>query len=617
VTNSADTGTGVPFRWANIGATHQGELQPADPAANLRGAARLDYLRGDSAGEQINGGVFRNRTTKLGDIVSSSPTYVGKPPMGYPDSLETPTYSAFAAAHANRLKMVYVGANDGMLHGFDASTGINKGEEKLAFIPNAVFPNLHELTKPNYAHKFFVDGTPTVSDVFYGGAWHTVLLGSLNKGGKSIFALDVTNPGSFSEANAANIFRWEFTDPDLGLTYSRPAVAKLEDGKWYAIFGNGYNNTQGTAPVSTTGRAALFIVDIQTGALAKKLVTNLSSPGTPATPNGLATPALVDNNRDFITDFAYAGDLRGNLWKFDLRGDSSTWKVAYGGVPLFVARDSAGVRQPITSRPEVGRGAKGAGLVVLVGTGKFMESVDKSPTQTQSFYGVYDANSMVAATDVLPSLVRSVLTEQTILAEQSFTFTNPSGGTVTLPLRVTSDNAIGANRGWYMDFLSPPGATFKGEMQVSNPLLRNGRVIFTTLIPDPDPCSGGGTSWLMEMDLLKGSRLSESPFDSNEDGIFSEADMVTITLADGSTLTVPVSGLQSEVGIAQAPGVLFTPGTPGTPAGPNGPATPPVPPMEYKYLSGSAPNASGSTLHRVRENPGLNSKNRQSWRQVK
>jgi type IV pilus assembly protein PilY1 len=621
ITKNADTGAGVPFRWANIGATHQGELQPSD----TRGSARLDYLRGDASQESLNGGVFRNRPAKLGDIVSSSPTYVGKPPMGYPDSLESVPYSSFAAANVNRQKMVYVGANDGMLHGFDAGTSTTKGQERIAFVPSAVFPNLHELTKPNYSHKFYVDGTPTVGDVFYNGAWHTILVGSLNKGGKSIFALDVTNPAAFSEANASSLFRWEFTDQDLGLTYSRPAIAKLHDNRWYAIFGNGYNNTTGTAPVSSAGRATLFIVDIETGALTKKIVTNTTNnPGAPTTPNGLATPALVDVDRDNIVDYAYAGDLLGNLWKFDLRATSvGSTLVAYSGVPLFVAKDAAGVRQPITERPEVGRGPKGNGLMVLVGTGKFMESTDKAPTQTQTFYGIYDKNTGTAATDVLPATMRSVLTQQTILAEQNFTFTTASGSTVTFPMRVTSANTVGTNRGWYMDFLSPNTPNFRGEMQVSNPVLRNGRVIFTTLIPDPDPCSGGGTSWLMEMDAISGSRLTESPFDPNEDGVFSEADMVTVNIG-GVDILVPVSALQSEVGIAQAPGILFTPGTPGVPGGSSSSSSssssggsPPTPPMESKYLSGSAPNASGSTLHRVKENPGANSKNRQSWRQLK
>jgi len=537
--------------------------------------------------------------------------------MGYPDTLETAAYSAFATTNANRQKMVYVGANDGMLHGFDAGTANTKGQERFAYVPNAVFPSLIELTKPSYNHRFYVDGTPTVGDAFYNGAWHTVLVGSLNKGGKSIFALDVTSPSSFTEANAPNILRWEFTHADLGLTYSRPVIAKMNDGKWYAIFGNGYNNTQGAAPISSNGKASLFIVDIETGALVKQILTTA---GSTATPNGLATAAVVDVDRDYKVDFAYAGDLLGNMWKFDLRSaNPSSWAVAYAGAPLFVAKDSTGATQPITERPEVGRGPKGNGLMVLVGTGKFMELGDKSPTQTQTFYGVYDKNTMVAGTDVLPSTsptLRSVLTQQSIIAEQNFSFTTAAGTTVSFPMRVTTANTVGTNRGWYMDFLSPNAPTYRGEMQVSNPVLRNGRVVFTTLIPDPDPCSGGGTSWLMEMEALSGSRLTESPFDPNDDGVFSEADMVTITVG-GVDITVPVSALQSEVGIAQAPGILFTAGGPGTPPGPGSPGSPPLPPMEFKYVSGSAANAAGSTLQRVKENPGANSKNRQSWRQLK
>jgi type IV pilus assembly protein PilY1 len=604
ITNNSDTSTaeGVPFRWTSLSATRQAALQPL---ADGRGEARLDYLRGDDTQEQKNGGLFRNRVTKLGDIVSSSPVFVGKPPFAYPDTLESQPYSTFVANNANRQKMVYVGANDGMLHGFDAGTGGSMGQEKLAFIPRSVFANLHELTKPEYTHKFFVDGTPTIGDAFYGGAWHTVLVGSLNKGGRGIFALDVTNPANFSEANAASILRWEYTHADLGYTYSRPAIVRTHAG-WAAVFGNGYNNSTSGAPTSTTGRAALFVVDIESGTLIRRLVTSAGSTGTP---NGLATPAVVDIDGDSIVDYAYAGDLRGNLWKFDLTSsDEASWTVMYGNTPLVVAKDAAGVRQPITSKPEVGRGPKGQGMVVLFGTGKFLEQADKTPTQTQSFYGVIDKNTGVTATDQLPATARSVLTAQTIVLEDVFSFTKPDGTSVSVPLRVTSDNALAADaRGWYMDLLTPPNppGTFQGEMQVSNSVLRNGRIIFTTLIPDADPCSPGGSSWLMEMDALTGSRLLQSPFDPNDDGVISETEFVTITLPDGSVITVPASGIKSEVGIAQGPGILFDPGTGGEGA------------KEYKYLSGSNANAAGSNLQRVVENPGPNSSGRQSWRQVK
>ena len=307
-------------------------------------------------------------------------------------------------------------------------------------------------------------------------------------------------------------------------------------------------------------------------------------------------------------DYAYAGDLHGNLWKFDLTNASpASWGVSYGGTPLFVAKDANGVVQPITSKPEVGRGPKGQGMMVLFGTGKFMEQADKTPTQTQTFYGVIDKNTGITANDAFTMAnERAVMTSQSILAEQSFTFTTTSG-TVSIPLRVTSANDMGTNRGWYMDLLSPPNppGTFRGEMQVSNSILRAGRIIFTTLIPDPDPCSAGGTSWLMEMDALTGSRLDESPFDNNQDSVFSEGDLVTVTLPDGTTITVPASGLQSDVGISNSPGILSDPGTGGEEA------------KEYKYMSGTSANAAGSNLQKVIENPGPNSRGRQSWRQVK
>jgi type IV pilus assembly protein PilY1 len=620
-TNPTTTGPTIPFpgvatkfRWASLDPTRQALLDLSDS----RGQLRLDFLRGDDAREQRNGGVFRNRLSpdpadttapidmlpnKLGDIVSSSPIFVGAPPFSYPDSLESVSYSSFVTANAGRDKIVYVGANDGMLHGFDAGTGSNKGQERLAFIPGAVFSNLPDLAKPNYPfnHKFFVDGTPTVGDVFYAGAWHSILVGGLNKGGRSMYALDITDPSGFTENNAANIFRWEFADPDLGYTYSRPAIVRMANGRWAAVFGNGYNNSTATAPpaLSTTGHAFLYVVDIETGVTIRKIDVG---GGTAGTPNGLATPALVDINGDSIVDFAYAGDLRGNMWKFDLRStNEAAWDVAYnvaGPQPLFVARDSSNVRQPITSKPEVGRGPRGVGVMVLFGTGKFLEQADKSPTQTQTFYGIHDLNTGVAGTDRV--LGRVSLTAQTITFEGPVAF-----GSETVPIRVTSQNAV-TNSGWFLELLSPNTPNFRGEMQVSNSTLRAGRIIFTTLIPDADPCAFGGTSWLMEMDSISGARLNEPPFDFNNDGLFTSADQVPVLLPDGSTVYVSPSGRQSEVGITQGPGILFDPGNSSSGG------------KEYKYLSGSTASAtSGSNLQRVVENPGPNSTGRQSWRQIK
>lgn len=582
-----NSGAAVPFRWASLDVVRRGQL---DPATDGFGQLRLDYLRGDGSREDQNvaTGVpqFRNRPQAptrnvLGDIVSSAPMFVGRPPFMYPDLLESQPYSAFVTAQDTRLQMVYAGANDGMLHGFDARTGV----ERLAFIPQAVFANLHELTDPAYSHRYYVDGPPTMGDVFYGGAWRTLLVGGLNKGGRSIYALDITNPASFSEAGAASIFRWEFMDAaDLGYTYSRPALVRLHNGRWAAVFGNGYN--------SVTGRAMLFIVDAETGALIRKIDTGYGTGG-----NGMSTPAAVDLNGDSIVDYVFAGDLAGNMWKFNLNNaDPAAWDVAYrtAGVaePLYVARDPGGARQPITSRPEVGRGARGSGMVVLFGTGKFLELIDKTPTQTQTFYGIYDRHTLTNA-DIVGG--RADLTSQEIIVEDTFSFTAPDGSSISIPLRVTTDNFVG-NRGWFLDLLSPPNppGVFRGEMQVSDSILRSGRIIFTTVIPDPDPCVSGGTSWLMELDGLTGSRLQATPFDLNRDGEFDSRDLVTIDLPDGTRIEVPVSGLQSEVGITPKPGILS-----GETA-------------EYKYTPGTTGNIQVTV-----ENPGANATGRQSWRQVR
>ena len=251
-------------------------------------------------------------------------------------------------------------------------------------------------------------------------------------------------------------------------------------------------------------------------------------------------------------------------------------------MPLYVAKDSSGNRQPITSRPEVGRGPNGNGMVVLFGTGKFLEeSADKLATQTtQSFYGIYDPNS--GASDAFTG--RTALGAQTIDSEQTITVAGKS-----FSVRLTSNGPPGT-RGWYMDLVSPAPTGFQGERVVSNPLLRNGRIIFTTLIPDVDPCGFGGDSWLMELDAITGARLSESPFDLNRDGKFDSNDFVP------GTPPLPPSGMKSEVGITPEPGVL----------------TDPQRGIEYKYMPGTTGN-----IQMIGENPGAGNVGRQSWRQIR
>ncbi len=445
--------------------------------------------------------------------------------------------------------MIYVGANDGMLHGFDAATG----DEKLAYVPNMVFSDLNQLTDRGYVHRFYVNATPTAGDAFFGGTWHTMLVGGLGSGGKGYFALNISDPNgvdtpalAFDELNAGNLVQWEFTDAatpnDMGFSYSQPTITKMHDGSWVAIFGNGYN--------STNENAVLYIVDIETGAIIKKFDLG-GSPG-----NGLSTPAVVDSDGDFIADYIYAGDLKGNMWKIDVTAtNTNSWDVFYSGGgqdrPLFQARDGGGNIQPITERPEVGLHPDGLdGFMLYFGTGKYLEASDKSPSATpvHTFYGIWDENptSGNLGGGASAAVVRNDLLAQTLTAT--------TVGSVSV--RQVTDNPItwrpGATTpdhlGWQVDL------PVTGEMSVSNPVLVGGelaRIIFTTLIPEPAAsCSFGGTSWLMELNPQNGGRFSQPVFDVNDDGTFDGSDLI------GGTGGIPPSGVNPDIGIMPEPVII-------------------------------------------------------------
>ncbi|MHB1245191.1 MAG: pilus assembly protein [Sulfuriferula sp.] len=515
---------GIPFRWpANPLSPSTTELDPVEVSAldttpggatDTNGGVRLDYVRGSAANEGTGATNYRPRKiSKLGDIVDSAPFYVAAPASNYSDSLESAPYSTFRSTYLNRTPMIYVGANDGMLHGFDAGTG----NEKLAYVPSPVYSNLTQLTSPTYSHRYFVDGSPTVLDGFYGGAWHTVLVSGLAGGGQGFFALDVTDPSTFSEANASSLVRWEFTDKDdadMGFSFSQPSIVKLNDsaGTWAAIFGNGYNNTAADGNASTTGHAVLYIVNLETGALIKKIDTKY---GSTTTPNGLATPTAIDTDGNSTADTVYAGDLAGNMWKFDISNSNpAQWKSAFVSgstpVPLFVAKDSGGARQPITAAPDVSVHPLGStyGYMVMFGTGKYLESGDPSNISSQTFYGVQDNGVAIAG--------RSALVQQTI------TSTSLIGGKTYRSLSANTVNWTGspADQGWYLDLPS------SGERVVSESSTDSGRVIFTTMIPSTGTCSAGGSGWLMEVSLSTGGALGAPTFDVNGDGVIDSSDYV-------------------------------------------------------------------------------------------
>jgi type IV pilus assembly protein PilY1 len=462
--------------------------------------------------------------------------------------------------------MVYVGANDGMLHGFQVcaptdgvcsgTVSSDDGKELLAYVPGAVVSShLATLAEESYDHRYFVDGAAKAGDAYIGGAWATILVGSAGAGARSVFALDVTDPDGFTASDVL----WEFTDSndaDLGYTLPQASIVRLYDGHWGALVANGYN--------STNGHAVLFILNLQTGAVLKKIDTGVAGNSIIAK-NGLSTPVAVDVPRDVdgdgtvdaadkIVDYIYAGDLVGNVWKFDVTSASvAGWRLATGGAPLFVACTATTTpcsdanRQPITAKPlaiKATAAGQTGGLMILLGTGKFFEDGDNlvpADPQVQSLYGLWDNGAAIAG--------RSLLQAQTVVAELT------AG---SKELRVTSQNAVdySTQKGWYMDLKTAAG-TKQGERVVSAPMLDGKRIAFVTMMPISDPCSSGGTSWIMDLNAMTGAQAVRPVWDiagaggTSPDGSFDAYDKVSV-----SGVQKAPSGLKSSIGIVKTPAVV-------------------------------------------------------------
>ncbi|MBS3963382.1 MAG: hypothetical protein KGZ80_02600 [Methylomonas sp.] len=582
---------GVEFLWNNLSKdsdvpaptpqSQQHYLNRLSGVNDGRGADRVNWLRGDASLEQRNpGGIFRNRSLKLGDIINSDPMFIGNTDYGYGSlaGAEGSSYTTFrsSAAYTARRNMIYVGANDGMLHGFDASIGNDGGREILAYIPDALMPELSQLTSPNYSHRYYVDGPIGAGDAYDRTTtqWHTLLAGTLGAGGKALFMLDVSTPDTFGTTHPL----WEYTsanDNDLGNTFAQPAIVRLENGQWVAIVGNGYE--------SDNGRAVLYVFDAFTGAVLRKIDTGA---GTVALKNGLSSPLAVDTDNDRSIDTVYAGDLYGNLWKFDVSGANvSDWGIA-GGAPFFVAcaRPGPGTacaqsdRQPITSKPNVGNPGgvgtdqNGVGRMIYFGTGKYIHVSDNivgTSPQVQTFYGLWDRGA--------PITDRAQLQDQRITFEGVAPTASNTSTMTTHPIRVVSNETVcyatttpgcpagsSLRSGWSMNLL-PPSGIAEGERVVSHPLVRRGLVIFATLIPSADPCNFGGSSRLMELDALTGGFSALPPFDTNGTGTVNADDRVVI-----NGQTVVASGIDLGIGIFKTPAVVESTS------------------VDYKYLSGSA-----------------------------
>lgn len=529
-TYDAANGDGQIFKWSSLTATQQAalDLSPVTSTADGNGEDRVEYIRGNDAKEQKKtNGIFRDRDYKLGDIVNSSPVYVGPPLFNYSDSIVNigggdESYNTFAQSNATRTAVLYAGGNDGMLHGFNATTGV----EMMAYVPGFLLPELNELTSPLYSHRYYVDGNPSMGDVLFASdqKWHTVLAGGARAGGQGIYLLDITDPTSFTEStpNAQKLALWEFSDADdadLGYTFSQPAIVKMQNEKWAVIIGNGYHNTEADGNASASGHAVLYILFIDGGVDGTWTLSNADTTdyvkidtgvGDASDPNGLATVAPVDIDGDNVIDYIYAGDLYGNLWKFDVSDSNNLktkWKVE-GGKPLFTAKNDSAEVQPITVRPDVGLHPLG-GYMVYFGTGKYFEEGDGNPNNygTQTFYGVRDDEST-------KELTRSALQEQEIKGYVAETGAD---------YRVTTDNTVDwtTKKGWYMDLPDT------GELVAYSPQLRYDNIVFVTQTPESDPCGYGGSSWVMIVDAVTGGWPDESVFDVNGDNVFDTDDFVT------------------------------------------------------------------------------------------
>lgn len=502
---------------SDLDADMRSALVNAFPGGTASAQDLIDYLRGDQSREVSASGPFRNRASGvLGDIVHTTPVLVGAPDASrykYTDWPEADSYASFASTHSSRSDMVYVSANDGMLHGFLAdNASSNKGLEMFAYMPRAAIMNgLANLADPDYQHRYFVDGPLVAQDVYLGNQWRTVIIGTTGRAGnigndqtgKAIFALDVTDPSNLGSSSLL----WEISHDDVGQITSPPVIARLDDGEWYAIFGNGYN--------SANDRAALIRVKLEDG-------TVTVIPGTSsASPNGLAGPLVWDLNGDGSADTAYAGDLEGNVYKFDLINTASTPQI------IYVAKDASGRRQPITAGM-TGTEDDNGDTWIHFGTGKYLSIADMSNRDTQSWYGL-------KAEDITSLNTRADLKERTISSGSSLgDFTAR-----TVSEAVSGDMAN--KKGWFIDFNASDAP---GERIVLPSQIRGDVLIGYTVIPIADACNPGGDGFVMAVNPFTGGRLDRIYFDFNGDGEFNSADQLSGESPSGFSVgRIPSTGV--------------------------------------------------------------------------
>lgn len=553
---------GVPLTWSNLTAAQKAAVDPT--AAASASSTRLDYLRGDRTQEINTSGVglYRVRNSVLGDIINSSPTWVGAPNLPYKDAWQdalyptvtmpegSTSYATYASDNATRTNVVYVGANDGLLHGFRAgaydaagkfdTTAANDGRELLAYMPNSVVKTIYSAATPaldysssQYSHNAFVDATPGTGDLYYGGAWHTWLVGGLGAGGNStgvigdllgtangtLYALDVTKPENFVESKAGSLIvgEWDSSNlscsgdtttslckDSLGSVYGTPIIRRMHDGNWAVIFGNGFNSKSGKAGIyvmtvdQTTGNRSFRFLE---AAGPKK-----DTAGVITARNGISQVTSADLDGDHVTDYVYAGDLFGNVWRFDLTNKSPTnWAArstavfSTGGLPITTRLTVTSALASSTS-PRV---------MVSFGTGQILPQTQTSAatpaTGTQSLFGIWDwdmngwnaKTSTQYATLTGPQTVAATDLTAQAATDVAYTSGDISGvRTVTQnPICWKGSTACSSNNNKFGWKLPLPGTN---EQIVYNPVIVDGLLLVNTTLPsvtqvltcDAQPASG-------------------------------------------------------------------------------------------------------------------------------
>ena len=571
------SGTTVNFLWSNLSSTDKA-LFDTDPSTTVDNSQDVvDYLRGVRSKELKNSGNFRDRPYHvLGDIAHSSPFYEK-------DS-----------------DAIYVSANDGMLHAFRASNANvanGAGVELFGFIPSEAVSRLKNLTSTGYTHEFFVDGDIVVSPKTPTTGNRNLLFGALGRGGKGLFGLDVTTPTSFSTSN----FLWEYTptgsstansDADLGLMLGRPIYAKMNSGAGAVIIGNGYN--------SNDGKAVLYIFLLNTSGQIteiKKLDTLVGSD------NGLATPEVVDADGNGTIDYIYAGDMKGNVWKFDVRGSTpASWSVALSGNPLFTAKSSSNQNQPITAPMSMavdtvtGDTHEGKRFIFF-GTGSYFRTGDPADTAVQTWYGLIDENATITG--------RPQLRERTFAGS-----TTISGSAVRSLSAAVTDDMVG-KKGWFLDFTFAAGeriVTKSNLFQLKAPTL-----VGSSIIPAvSDPCLAGGSGFVNFVNPFKGGTTSNVVIDVNKDGLFTPGGDGVPAVIEGGITGNP-DGVNFNVGMPGEPTLIKIP--PGGSGGGGG-GGPDCPAGKRLVCVGGTSDTDPLQCRCVDDVGGLATKGRISWREL-